>query len=416
MEIAQIIMLLTLILMITGRTPLYLTAIIGSVAASLAAGFPLTGKADVTISKLITSALSPVIVDMLGVLLFIGILEKCGYLDIIIRKIMEVGRKLGGGPGVATAGGVAAGVIGALTSFTQPAITAAVTGPASVKLGLDPNKAAATHGYAAQLSNLAGFTHPTFLAIIALTGVQFGMINLYGLIAGATIFIVNYYRAKKSMIAEGKPLHPPVGPGEEDYLDPTLVWKSFGSFAILVIGFCAGLPIFLVGVLASLVVIALTRTNLAEGEKAMISGVTKISTPLVAIISFLFMSAVINKIGLVTLVAKYLTPSLELAPVQLLFVVSALAGLITQSNAASAVIVLPFVQIILGMGVDPFATTVAAVGGAAIMQLYLTGGPVTSLPTIIPVIPGSDVKTANKFQRPSMLAGLVVSFLLTFIA
>ena len=72
MEIAQIIMLLTLILMITGRTPLYLTAIIGSVAASLAAGFPLTGKADVTISKLITSALSPVIVDMLGVLLFIG--------------------------------------------------------------------------------------------------------------------------------------------------------------------------------------------------------------------------------------------------------------------------------------------------------------------------------------------------------
>ena len=40
------------------------------------------------------------------------------------------------------------------------------------------------------------------------------------------------------------------------------------------------------------------------------------------------------------------------------------------------------------------------------MQYFLTGGPVAALATAIPVIPGSDLKTANRFQRPSILAGL----------
>lgn len=48
-------------------------------------------------------------------------------LDIIVRWIIKLGRVLGGGAGVAVAGGVAAGIIGMLTGFTQPAITAVIT-------------------------------------------------------------------------------------------------------------------------------------------------------------------------------------------------------------------------------------------------------------------------------------------------
>lgn len=67
---------------------------------------------------------------------------------------------------------------------------------------------------------------------------------------------------------------------------------------------------------------------------------------------------------------------------------------------------------------DPFAAACMAAGGSAIMQYYLTGGPIAALATVVPIIPGSDLKAANKFQRPSMLFGvfilLVLSFLLNF--
>ena len=41
--IAQLIMLATLILMITGRTPIYMTAITGAAISAIVAGFPLAG-------------------------------------------------------------------------------------------------------------------------------------------------------------------------------------------------------------------------------------------------------------------------------------------------------------------------------------------------------------------------------------
>lgn len=44
MIIAQCLMLLTLLIMITGKTPIYLTAIVGATISALAAGFPITGK------------------------------------------------------------------------------------------------------------------------------------------------------------------------------------------------------------------------------------------------------------------------------------------------------------------------------------------------------------------------------------
>lgn len=116
--IAQLIMLATLILMITGRTPIYMTAITGAAISAIVAGFPLAGGQGMTVTKMIVSGLNPVIADMTGILLFIGIMQATGFLDVIIRDIVRVGNKIGGGVGVGAAGGVAAGVIGALTGFT----------------------------------------------------------------------------------------------------------------------------------------------------------------------------------------------------------------------------------------------------------------------------------------------------------
>ena len=129
----------------------------------------------------------------------------------------------------------------------------------------------------------------------------------------------------------------------------------------------------------------------------------------------MFMSAVINKIGLVAVLAKYLEPLLMVAPIQILIIISAIAGTITQSNAASAAIVLPFVQILMGMNLDPMAISFAAIMGPAIMQLFLTGGALTALPVVAGVIPGTNQKLANKWERPALLVGLGISFLLTFI-
>ena len=123
--IAQCCMVATLLLMITGKTPIYMTAIIGATLSAVIAGIPFTGQGT-TIVSLINSGLNPVIADMTGVLLFIGIMQSTGFFDVIIRDVIRVGNKLGGGVGVCTAGGVASGVIGALTGFTQPVITAVI--------------------------------------------------------------------------------------------------------------------------------------------------------------------------------------------------------------------------------------------------------------------------------------------------
>ena len=139
MTIAQILMVITLLLMISGKTPLYMTAIIGSAIAAVVAGFPLTGGKDVvTITSFVVSGLNPVIADMAGVLMFIGM----------------------------------------LMGFTQPVITAVITG----------------------------------------------------------------------------------------------------------IAFVLGYPIFLIGVVAAILTIILSKTAFAEGEAAMLQGVGRVATPLVATI------------------------------------------------------------------------------------------------------------------------------------
>lgn len=417
MIIAQIIMVLTLLVMIFGIAPLYLAAVVGTTLAALAAGFPLIGSSPDSISKLLVGAMNPVIVDMLGVLLFVGIMQKSGYMDVIIWKIMEVGRKKGGAPGIATAAGLAAALLGALTAFTQPVIMATIAGPAATRLGLSPNKTSAIISMANTVANNAGFTHPTMLAILGLTGVKFGLINFWGFAGSIGIYIFAYYRAKREMLQEGIEIRKDFDGDSLNTLPgnaPSFV-KAFFPFLILCITFFMGVPVFLVGVGCSILVIIMARINLQEGEKFMVSGVAQIAIPIVAIISLMFMSNVIAKIGLVKLVAEYVKPYIAIAPIQILLIISALAGIITQSNAASAPIVLPFVQIVLGLGADPLAVSFAAITGCAIMQLFLSGGALTALPVVAGVISGTNQKIANKWQRPCMLVGLGVSFLLTFI-
>lgn len=412
---AQIIMVLTVVVMITGIAPLYITAVVGGVASALAAGFPLTGADPNAISKILIASMHSVIVDMLGVLLFIGIMQKCGYMEVIIWNIMDFGRRYGGAPGIATAAGLAAALLGALTAFTQPVITATIAGPAAVKLGLSPNKTAGIISMANTVANTCGFTHPTVLAILAITGVHFGMINVWAFLGSIWIYVFCYWRARKEMIAEGLPLKPEGASLEALPEGSPSFKKAIFPFLVLCVAFFAGVPVFLVGMGTGILITIMEKMSLNDGEKAMISGVAQISIPIVAIISLMFMSNVINRIGLVTALAEYVQPFLAMAPVQILFFISFMAGLVTQSCAASAAIVLPFTQIVINMGVDPLATSFAAITGCAIMQLFLTGGALTALPVVAGVIPGTVQKVANRWQRPAMLVGAGVCFLLTFV-
>lgn len=415
MEMAQILMVITLIFMVWGKTPLYLTAIVGSTIAALAAGFPISGKADITLAKLINGGLNPVIADITGVLMFVGILETSGFLKVIINKIISWGSKLGGAPGITAAGSLAAGCIGALTGFTQPVVTAAITGPVATKLGMDPNKTAGLAAHAGHFGNFAGFTHPTQVAVVATAAIGFGAINVVGAITGISIIAFSWYR----IVREMRKNPPIISQDIKDEVARSLSNKSGISFSLAIfpfllfcIGFVLGIPVFVDGTVCAILVAILAKMNPSKSETDMIDGVKRASIPIVATISFLFMSGVINKIGLVDVISNIMAPLVSISPVYTMLFVSALAGFITQSNAASVAIDVPFLQVVLAAGADPLTAACAAAGGSAVTQYYLTGGPVAALSTVIPVVKGSNLKDANKFQRPAMLFGLLVLFLL----
>lgn len=413
MEIAaQIVMGITIILMVIGRTPLYTTAIVGATLAALIFGVPITSDGDgTTIQSLVIGGMNPVIADMAGVLIFIGAMEHTGYLKLLVNAIIRQGNKLGGGPGVATSGGIAAGLIGAFTGFTQPAITAVVTGPASIKLGVDPNKSAGTHAHAGHLGNFAGFTHPTLLAIIATTGITFGWINAAGLATALVIFGFSFMRMRgdvkhlKKLSAEET--RAALTEFQRKEGEPT-VWWVLLPFLLLVVGFAMGYPVFAVGFIVSIIVMIMARSNPMETEKSMLESVQRVAVPLIATIGFLFLSGVISTIGITDLLGGWFEPLIEAAPIITLILVSGVAGLLTQSNSASAAIILPMLTIVMAQGdVSPLAAAIAAAGPTAIMQYFLTGGPVAALATTIPVVPDSELKAANRFQRPSQLVGLL---------
>ncbi len=416
MEMAQVLMGVTLLLMVWGKTPLYLTAILGSSLAALAAGFPVAGKAEVTLLKLINGGLNPVIADMTGVLLFVGILETSGFLKVIIQKVMAWGSKLGGAPGITAAGSLAAGCIGALTGFTQPAITAVITGPAATKLGMDPNKTAGLAAHAGHFGNFAGFTHPTQVAVVATAAIGFGAINVVGAIVGLSIILFSCLRLVREMKQKKELVSQMLVDEVEKSFENEMPF-GFGTaiapFLLFCLGFILGYPVFLVGTVCAVMTVLLAKMPVSRGENAMLAGVGKIATPLVATISFLFMSGVMNKIGLVQTISDIMGPAVAVAPIQTMLIVSALAGFFTQSNAASVAIDVPFLQVVLAAGADPLTAACAAAGGSAVMQYYLTGGPVAALSTVIPVVEGSNLKDANRFQRPAMLFGFLVLFVIT---
>lgn len=415
--IAQLCMLATLILMITGKTPIYMTAIVGAAISALIAGFPMAGGTGMTVTKMIVSGLNPVIADMTGILLFIGIMQATGFLDVIIRDIVRLGNKWGGGVGVACAGGVAAGVIGALTGFTQPVITAVICGPAAVRLGVRPNQSAGMIAHAGHIGNLAGFTHPTQVAILATAGIGYGLFNVLGFIAAGSIFVLSAIRATADMRRRGIKIDAAekarIIQEIENREYSTTSWKAFFPFLVLVIGFICGLPIFLVGMAAAIVTMMLAHASPKQAELDMMKGVSLIATPLVATIGFLFMSTVIREIGMVQTVSDFVSPVLSVQPVLILFAVAFLTGFMTQSYAASVAVLVPFLQVTLQTGADLFASAFAAASGCSLIQYFLTGGPVAALSTVIPVIPGSDLKGANAFQRPSILFGCLVAFIIT---
>lgn len=416
--LAQIIMVATLLLMVTGKTPIYMTAIIGATIAAMVAGFPLSGS-GMTVAKMVNAGLNPVIADMTGILLFIGIMQATGFLDVIIRDIVRVGDKIGGGTGVCTAGGIAAGCIGALTGFTQPVITAVVTGPAAVRLGVDPNKCAGIQAHAGHIGNLAGFTHPTQVALIATAGISFGLFNVLGLISCLTIFAVSAVRCLADMRRRGvnisKEEHDRIMAEIENREYATTSLKAFTPFIVLVVGFVATLPVFIVGLVAAMSCMFLAHKNAKASEAAMMKGVALIATPIVATIGFLYMSTVIKEIGLVATMSDLFGPFMQASPVIALAVIATLTALFTQSYGASASVLVPMLQVVLGMGADPFAACFAAAGTASLMQYFLTGGPVAALATVIPAVPGSELKAANLFQRPAILSGVAMSFLITII-
>ena len=408
---AQIIIGLTLILMLSGKAPIYLTAFVGATIAALAAGVALipawAPEYATPIMDLVRAGLHPVLLDMLGVLLFIGIMEQAGYLNSLIVTVMRVGKRLGKGPGVATAGGVAAGIIGGFTGFTQPAITGVITGPPAVEMGVEKNKVAGILAHAGHLGNFGGFTHPTILAVIATAGISFGMINVFGAIVALSIFAASYIRVTRSMKKEGvvqKDVEIDFGTVAVPF------WKAIIPFIVLVVAFILGVPVIMAGVGSAILVIFMTGFKFIGGEKDMMQGLVRIIVPLFATVAFLYMSAVIAHIGLVALITDALGGALQAQPYLIMFLIGSVAGLLTQSNGASIPIVIPVLAIIVSpeIGANPLTAAVAAAGGPAIMQYYLTGGPVAALSTVIPVIPGSDLKLANKFQRPSILIGMAV--------
>ena len=78
-----------------------------------------------------------------------------------------------------------------------------ITGPAAVRLGVDPNKVAGIQGHAGHIGNLAGFTHPTQVAILATAGIGYGLFNVLGLIAALSIFFMSCLRVIRDMHKRG---------------------------------------------------------------------------------------------------------------------------------------------------------------------------------------------------------------------
>ena len=365
MIVAQCAMAVVLILMISGKTPLYLTAILGSALVALIAGFPLSGSEPVTVAKLVSSGLIGVIADMTGVLMFIGILQASGFLGAIVRSVIRFGTRFGGAPGVIASGAVSAGIIGMLTGYAPPIVTGAIACPAAVKMGMDPNRAAGSQGHAGILGNFGGFTHPTQVAIIGSAGIGFGMINIAGAITALSVILCAFVRNYIKMKKEGKLLSREqaealLASTESEDIKKISSWKAFFPFLLMMVGFAVGFPVFIVGITCGLITLIMSGTKPSEGESQMINGLKLMSIPLVATIGFVFMGSVIKAIGMTQTINTVLQPVLDISPLLVMILVSCIAGLVTQSYSASGALTIPLLPVIIAAGVSPLAAAIAA--------------------------------------------------------
>lgn len=220
----------------------------------------------------------------------------------------------------------------------------------ATKLGMDPNKTAGLAAHAGHFGNFAGFTHPTQVAVVATAAIGFGAINVVGAITGISIIAFSWYR----IVREMRKNPPIISQDIKDEVARSLSNKSGISFSLAIfpfllfcIGFVLGIPVFVDGTVCAILVAILAKMNPRKSETDMIDGVKRASIPIVATISFLFMSGVINKIGLVDVISNIMAPLVSISPVYTMLFVSALAGFITQSNAASVAIDVPFCRLSL---------------------------------------------------------------------
>ncbi len=289
--LAQIVVVVTLILMIIGKTPMYITAVVGSTIAALLAGIPLYGADPVTIKGLLIGGLNPVLIDMGGILLFIGIMQSTGFLHVIIGDIIKAGNYIGGGPGIITAAAAVAGGIGMMVGFTQAAITGVVAGPAAIKLGVDRNEAAGALQHANILGCGAGFSHPTVVGILAISGIGYGMVNVWGLVVAAAVMSIAWYRMRTHVRKEGfvkkmsaEEIKQLLDKFNKDKKANVSSWIAFTPFIILIVAASSGAPIFIVCFFCALLTSLLARRDLQKSQGEMIEGVRMIAVPFIATI------------------------------------------------------------------------------------------------------------------------------------
>lgn len=247
------------------------------------------------------------------------------------------------------------------------------------------------------------------------------MVNVWGALTAFAIMGCAFWRMRRHVLAKGGSmkftteqleavLEKFEGEGDKATVK---TWVAFVPFICLFVGASTGLPIFLVCFACALLVIILAHRNLMKSEADMVKGVKMISIPFVATVVFMFLSGVINNTGVLDVMSEVFKPLLNTAPMLLMFIVALLAGIVTQSYLASAAIILPFCTLVLGAGADPMAVAVAATSGGNLGQYFLTGGPISGLNTVIPVVPGSELMCANKFQRPNHVAGWIAAAIIT---
>ncbi len=241
------------------------------------------------------------------------------------------------------------------------------------------------------------------------------MVNVWGLVVAAAVMSIAWYRMrthvrkedllKKMSAEEIKQL---LDKFNKDKKANVSSWIAFTPFIILIVAASSGAPIFIVCFFCALLTSLLARRDLQKSQGEMIEGVRMIAVPFIATIVFLFMSGVIKNTGFVDTIAKFFEPLLAYSPELLMFLISIITGIITQSLAASSAILLPFLSVVLTAGADPMASSVAAIAGQywSVLPDRRSG---FRLKYCDPCVPGSDLVKANLFQRPNYLFGFVVA-------